>query len=616
MRPELTLRPASATICVILLATYAALAWAAVSTKSATFDEPYHAMAGWVQLHRHDFRLDNEDPPLWLYWASLPNGPHAISADFESAGWRRMATDVDNQWSWTVGTLYRTPGNDGLAFVRRCRAMMLVVAVGLGAAVAAWAWRLGGPAAAVVATALFALDPNLLAHGPLMKNDVASALAWLGLAWGLWDVGRRVTVASVVRLGGLLGFALTVKFSGVLAVGVVPIVLAARAILPGAWPIRRGVAASRRRRLAVAAAVAAIVAGTAFGAVWAVYGFRYRSGPAADDRLDLALMVDRAVENERTAAGATTVEPGLAVRAAVFADRHHLLPEAYLNGFLFTYGQSLVRPAYLLGRRSLTGWATYFPLAVAFKTPVATLAAVATAAAGAVRIRRRCNPDRRWAAIALTLPAGIYFAVAIRSNLNIGLRHVIPVYPPAFIATGWVAAACLGRARRRALTVAAVLFAGLSVEALLSFPSYISFFNAPSAALGRGGFDLLGDSNLDWGQDLVALAEWQRRHPSDLLYLSYFGLADPQAYGLRYESLPGGYPYDRGRRQFSDPGRPCWLAVSVTNLQGTQQRDPRLVPYYAQLASRTPDSVLGGSIYLYRYDPSDAFRDVFRRPGR
>ncbi len=584
-----------------MLATYAAVAWSAASTKSPTFDEPYHALSAWVQLHRHDFRIDNEDPPLWQYWASLPNGRHALAADFGSADWRDMAAEPAHQWTWTVRTLFRTPGNDGLAFIARCRAMMLVVAVALGCGVAAWAWRLGGPVAAVVATALFSLDPNLLAHGPLMKNDVASALAWLGLAWGLWDVGCRLTVASIARLAGIGAVALTVKFSGVLAVAVVPVVLGVRAISAEPWPVFGGTVHTRRQRLAVAAVVVAVVGAASVAGIWATYGFRYRSGPAAGDHLDLSVLVDQAVAYERGVHGEPNAAPGLTVRATTFADRHRLMPQAYLAGFLFTYGQSLVRPAYLLGHVSLTGWRTYFPLAMAFKTPVATLAAVALAGGVAVARYRRVS----WTAVALALPAVIYLTAAITSNLNIGVRHVLPVYPLAFVAVGVVAS----RGPPRVVASLAVVFGlGLAAETAVAYPDLISFFNAPSAAAGRGGFDLLGDSNLDWGQDLPAVVRWQREHPTEPLYLSYFGLTDPHAYGLRYVPLPGGYRYDRDRRRFPDPGRPCWLAVSVTNLQQFDQEDERLRPYYARLAARPPTAVLGGSIYLYRYDPADAFR--------
>ena len=64
-----------------LLAVYAALAWLSVTSKSPTYDEPLHAVAGWLQIHEGDFRVDPEDPPLWKYWAALPTRRSDIKAD-------------------------------------------------------------------------------------------------------------------------------------------------------------------------------------------------------------------------------------------------------------------------------------------------------------------------------------------------------------------------------------------------------------------------------------------------------------------------------------------------------------------------------------------------------
>ncbi len=68
-----------------LLVTFAALAFFAVSSKSPTYDEPLHALGAWQHLWLHDFRVNPEDPPLWHYWAALPNGPHAIKSDTHSS---------------------------------------------------------------------------------------------------------------------------------------------------------------------------------------------------------------------------------------------------------------------------------------------------------------------------------------------------------------------------------------------------------------------------------------------------------------------------------------------------------------------------------------------------
>ena len=583
--------------CALLLAAYAAVAWAAAGRESPTFDEPYHAVSAWVQLRHDDFRVDNEDPPLWQYWASLPNGRRAIRADFAGPRWRGLTARVAGQWRWVIDTLYHTPGNDAAAFIRRCRAMMLIVAVGLGVAIAAWAWRLGGATAAVVATAAFALDPNFLAHGPLMKNDVAASLAWLAVAWALWAVGRRATWASIATLAVLAAVPATVKFSGLLVGGLVPVSLGVRAMLPEAWPVLGRSLTTRWGRATAAAVIVFVAAVVAYGGVWAAYGFQFRPGGTT---LEIQPLAEHADGTAALARGTRTASP-LAVRAAVFADAHRLLPQPFVAGFLFTYGESLIRPAYLLGELSLTGWWYYFPFAMAVKTPVATLAAAGLLVAAA----RRAGD--RWAAISLAVPVALYLASALTTNLNIGLRHVLPVYPPVFVGLGWTASAALRRRPRPARVVVGLLAAGLAVETAVAFPWFVSFFNAPAAVLGHGGYDLLGDSNLDWGQGLIALRQWQDKHPAEPMYLSYFGLADPAAYGLRYTTLPGGYLYDGPPRQFQSD-RPCWVAISESMLQLAAEQPGPLRAYYQRLAARPPTAVVGGSIYLYHYDPLEPDR--------
>src|ERR1043165_5617543 len=115
-----------------LLIAFAALAFFAVASKAPTYDEPLHALGAWQHLHLGDFRVNPEDPPLWQYWAALPNGAYALRADTTSESYKSVADDVTAQWYYTVQTLYRTEGNNGDAFILRCREMMLIVGVALG----------------------------------------------------------------------------------------------------------------------------------------------------------------------------------------------------------------------------------------------------------------------------------------------------------------------------------------------------------------------------------------------------------------------------------------------------------------------------------------------------
>ena len=218
---------------VALLAVFAAvLAFFAVASKAPTYDEPLHALAGWQQLWLHDFRVNPEDPPLWKYWAALPNGPHAIQAQTNTRAFSNVAADTNEQWYYVVETLYRTEGNDADTFILRSRAMMLVVSVALGVAIAWFAWQLAGALAALVATLFYCLDPNVLAYTALVKNDISLSLVMLGLCWAIWRAGRRVTLWNALAIALLCAAAVNVKFSGVLLGPMTALLLLIRALLP------------------------------------------------------------------------------------------------------------------------------------------------------------------------------------------------------------------------------------------------------------------------------------------------------------------------------------------------------------------------------------------------
>jgi hypothetical protein len=275
-----------------------------------------------------------------------------------------------------------------------------------------------------------------------------------------------------------------------------------------------------------------------------------------------------------------------------------LLPEAWLTGLLSTYQVSLSHANYLLGRVSSGGWWYYFPLAMLVKSPIALILAsvIALIVSLPIVFRRPLDSEQAWTVACLVFPPAVFLLMAMTSNLNYGVRHILPIYPFIYIGIG-LAAACAWR-RWRGLTaiVAGALGLLLSVETLTAFPNYIAFFNV-AAGGARGGFDLLGDSNLDWGQDLKLLADWQRRHSDADLYLAYYGAADPAYYGIRYHNLPGGIGPPADQATLPAHGHVV-IAVSATTLQGIYL-PPNLRAFYEPLRHVPPTEVLGGSIYLF-----------------
>ena len=604
-RPQARL---AAAVCGGLCAVFAFVAWSAASGKSATADEPEHAVTGWFDLWRGDYRLVPDMPPLWEDWIALAMGPRGLQFDLSKPEFADYYT-IRNRREiipWDIRLLYRTPANNGIEVVRRGRIMALVLGVALAVLIGCWAGRLGGPVAAVAATFIYCWDPNFLGHAALVKNDVAIALLYLATVYALWQCGRALTVPAVAALVVLVAAAILTKYSGLMLGPVMLIVLTLRALDGAPWMILGRAVVRRRRKLAAVLVICLLTALFWWGAIWAMYDFRFDAGPDGL-QLDLSRFLTSVRNGELfnqlhaqpTPEQIAAWVPPLSTRAVLFADSHHLLPQAWVAGFIMTQSGLEARLCFLNGRFYNGGQWDYFPFAAFYKAPLATILAVALAAwIGFKSLRGGLlkSQTARWTAIAMFVPATLYAASVLMSNVNIGLRLIFPIYPIVFIGVGVAVARAwrFGRAMRAFIVLLAV---GLIAETAAAYPNFINFFGIACGG-SQAGYSLLSDSNLDWGQDLPALAQWQSAHPDVPLYLDYFGHCDPAAYGIRYFNLPGGYEFGPPP---TTPAGPCEIAVSATHLKLLQAYD-NPPAWFARIRRREPEANLNGTIFLFKVE--------------
>lgn len=153
--------------------------------------------------------------------------------------------------------------------------------------------------------------------------------------------------------------------------------------------------------------------------------------------------------------------------------------------------------AYLMGKYSEQGWWYYFPLAILFKTPLAVLILLIPA------IFRK--PSRE-TLLFLLLPAAVFLAAGMRSRVNIGLRHVLMIYPFLDILAA-AGAARLWNTKLRSVKLAlagpvaaAAFLVSMAVSATLTVPHQLAYFNLLAGGPDNG-HKILIDSNLDWGQN-------------------------------------------------------------------------------------------------------------------
>jgi hypothetical protein len=175
----------------------------------------------------------------------------------------------------------------------------------------------------------------------------------------------------------------------------------------------------------------------------------------------------------------------------------------------------------------------------------------------------------------------VYLVLAIFARFNIGERHVLPLYPFAlvFAAVVWH---CMARKRMGAAILISLALLN-AADALRYAPGYLSYFNVfvrPDTS-----YRLLTDSNLDWGQGLSALRQYQRRHPGEQISLAYFGSVDPAIYGIQARPLAEGEPaYGT-------------VIVSATNLSGQFLANPRA---YQWLLQHKRTEILDHSLYVFQ----------------
>ncbi|MFN0149556.1 MAG: glycosyltransferase family 39 protein [bacterium] len=578
-------RPIPLRILIVLAAAQIALGWMSAARDACTSDETAHITAGYVQLRTGQAHLDPEAGPLVKWSAALPllalrlDLPATDSPDFLGGEvWRYGSRFMHQRQDAPVDG--PPTANDTDTILRWARLPNLLLLGLLSILIYRVAFEWFGARAAAAALLLALTCPNLLAHGRYATADLPVTLGFFAFVWAWTRLLERITAANVALAAAAAATLVLAKFSWVL---VLPAALAVAVLrFAGAGARDRGASsaheAARPPRAAPFLACAAIIAVAAFAAIWASCGFRYEaSTPLASSaaRPSFLMPYGRTSASPDEAWRDVLAPNDAPARIVGFARDHRVLPESYLYGFMFTLRMSEKRGAFLDGRVSNTGFRSYFPLAFLYKTPLATIAALLLGAIALARTRSLwSHPGMR----AMLLFAATYALTSLASRLNIGHRHILPLYPVMYL----IAAAPFARVRdgvtaqaarddsaraatptpraRRIATASAIAIVIAALSGVFAWRDPLAYFN--SIAGGRaGGYRHLIDSNVDWGHDLKRVGEYFREHPAPRFTIDYEGSASPAYYGIAADNLM--QLFLEGRTP--EPGA---FAVSVTRLSG------------------------------------------------
>ena len=545
-----------------------------VRQESQTWDEADHIFAGYMSWKRADFGLNPEHPPLLKLLATAPLLRLPLRVPELRNRYFKEEAFLDGK-----EFLYR---NDADAILFRARMAAAVLTLLLAVLVFAATREMFGSGAAFVALALLAFEPNLLAHGALVTTDAGISCFMFATVYAFYRYVKAPSLWRLLAVGVSAGLALAVKHSGIF---IFPMLFLLAVCEVVRWRVAAGrdaeaVKGTGRRALKFAASLLAVTV-VALAVLWAFYVFRYQARPAG---LQL---------NPPLAEYAGGLKPREAWAVSTMA-RLHVLPESYLYGLADVRLTADFYTSYLLGRIYPHGVWFYFPVAFLIKSTLSFLALFLLAVV-AVATRRL---DRWREVLFLTIPPAFYLLVSMSAGMNIGVRHILPLYVFISALAGGGAWAFISRNRKWAYAVVALLVfhAGSSATA---FPHYIAYSNELWGGPANT-YRLLSDSNADWGEQLKWAKKYLDGRGVKDCWFVYFGegVAEPSYYGIPCKPLPTADSLWLNERIEVPASIDGPVLVSASDLSGFEFGPGPLNPY-EQFKRLRPTAVIGRGVFVF-----------------
>lgn len=507
------------------------LLYNSVKNDSATTDEGIHILSAYLSLKDKNYSLDPEHPFLGKKISALPlliikpkidynHNIFTVGQNYSYDSWQETR-DAANQFLYSWGN-----NPEQILFFARLPNIILTLLF----AVIFWiiAKKYFGDTAAVLGLIFLVFCPNILAHGRLANTDLWFSFAYFLAIWSYivylesWKNNQSKKIKLIIA-GLCFGFALSVKFSAL----TLPIV---------------------------------------YGALW--LGFYYLNknkfnfwnffGKNIADALQILIIC-------------------FIIAWATYGFSTHIIQ--FWKGIGLTMGSALgYRPTYILGHFFSHGVWYYFPFVFLVKTttPVVILFFVSLF----YRYFRKVKLS--FYELSILIAVFVFFVITLFAKLNLGVRHILPIYPFIYLWIALFIKDILFNFRTYIVYIAAAIFLLWHIiSALFIHPSYLAYFNDVSGGPSAGG-KYLADSNLDWGQDLKRLRDYLVNNDiNDPIKIDYFwsGTEALNYYHINWLPLSSENPNQKG-----------YIAIGVSALQNNS---------FSWLKKHQPIAKIGYSLYIY-----------------
>lgn len=598
-------------IAILLLSTMTGLAFFSLYHDSAIMDEIAHIPAGYSYLKFHDYRLNPEHPPLAKILAATPLLFQNLTFPTDLPAWKNEA---NGQWEVGWKFIYER-GNDADLILLSSRIPMLILMIILGIYVYLWTKKLFGPRAALLSLFLFSFSPNIIAHSRFVTTDIAATLGIMMALYHFIDYLKNPSWKKMLFAGTALAIAGLLKYSCfVLYPMFLMLVFAAIILRKKEMPEKFFLSWLFKKQLLKRGFVYlgsfTLICLMSFVIIAIFYqGMMYKMPVEMQH-----LLIDTSLVQEE-AAGTRNI-------------LHQMAGNILTQGFgQWLLGLFMVftrvaggNTTYFLGETSNQAWWYFYPVAIIIKTPLPTL--ILTLICGIFSVKvvysflfRLLGKTKQqtkklnylffeirklvWSKITILSLLGViifFLGTGIVSNLNIGLRHVLPFYPFWFILLGGGTIFIFKKLKKQTKVIAfgflSMLMIWYFVSNLITFPSYLAYFNETVGG-SKNGYKYMVDSNVDWGQDLKRLAKFVEKNNIDQIKVDYFGGGAPNYYlGEKYQEWHASSGKTTG-----------WIAVSATYYQNSKYYSRVLKENdYSWLENYQPVAIIGHSILVYNIE--------------
>lgn len=580
----------------ILLVAFVLLELSLLDRRSIFIDDVIHIPSGYSYLKTHDLRLNEEHPPFIKALSALGLEYVQPELPLDSEGWSKAEEpgDPDDGTDTFCGDFFHRNANKFEQITYWGRVPVIVVPVLLALVVWLFARSLFDDLTAILAAFLLLSEPNIIANSTFVQDDLASALAVLCFVIALRWYFQKPALVRAGLLGLAIAFGLLVKHSLAVLVPIIIVLLIAHAV----WRQLK-----YKDHLCRYIGFGLIILGCAYFVFLAGYAF---DASFIDD--DEAVFIS---EWFNVTGNAADSFQNFLVHLPI------LLPKYYMWGMDMVMNDVRNgRPAFLLGKVSDTGWWYYFPVAFVLKTTIPFLLLTVS---GAVWTAWK-TVRRRWLdGLYLVLPPLGYLAMSMASHLNIGVRHIMPVFP-FFAIMGAAAVSALFRVERSkgrhvSTVLVGILVASIGLIAISTFPDYTTYFS-PLAGGSTNGWRLLSDSNVETGQDVKSLAAYFKERGENHIEGLFVGSGIIEYYGVENCDIPCDYDQDddseqtdgddktdenkEPNREPDNQGEPAkHVAIGAWYLEEvdlTPEQKAVIDPYRAA----EPEAVIGNAIFIFR----------------